>query len=331
MSRPIILELGLCLILLPGPFDGVAMARGGSAEAAIKEAESRLRGSAPVSALKKKAVSAPVEAPAPENFFTKLASAFTRPTAAPRVAAKADAPDELPEVTVRGTQSFRRESFRSSGADLRKLVSGIVMRLGPMQLEESDDAVMNPSADSLSLLAHPNIQPVVPVAPVPVPGSGRGGKPEYAPNPLTEHRRSWLAAKVAEKLGGMEKGQVVSAPPEKERVEEPKGAPSNVGPDRESIELLALLAVSGEGNGAKGRTDAEVRVSALSLLAGAPAASGPERDAGSRTRPAELKEQPLPSQQPLPVPAIKPAREIDPAGRTKILLLLQPEKLAGAP
>jgi hypothetical protein len=200
-----------------------------------------------------------------------------------------------------------------------------------MQLEESDDAVMSPSAESLSLLAHPNIQPMIPVAPVPVPGSGRAGSPEYAPNPLTEHRSSWLAAKVAERLGSMEKSQVALAAPKREQVEEPKAAPAHVGPGRESIELMALLAVSGEGPEAKRRTEAEARVSALSLLADAPAGLGTEQDVGPKTRPAELKEQPIPSQQPLPIPSMKPAREIDPAGRNRVLLLLQPEKFAGAP
>ncbi|RFC48721.1 MAG: hypothetical protein DVB23_000414 [Verrucomicrobia bacterium] len=334
MKTTSVFGIGLVLSLALGPFPGVAFARGNDAEAAIKEAEARLRASGPTSAPKKRVVAAP--APAPENLFSKLASAFGRPTTSARVATKAGATGELPEVTVRGAQGGRREGSRPSGADLRKLVSGIVMRLGPMQIEESDDAVMNPSADSLSLLAHPNIQPVIPVAPVPVPGSARTGKTEYAPNPLTEHRTSWLVAKVTEKLGAMEgAGKVPASSVAESNRTKVESAEPKVGPDRESIELMALLAVSGTDKAAAPRpvdkSEAESRVSALSLLASAGAGDEGPKEGEARERPVELKEQPLPSEQLLPIPAIKPAREIDSSSRNRVLMLLQPETLAGAP
>jgi hypothetical protein len=317
--------------LVLGGLTGGATARGSDAEAAVKEAEARLRASEPPSLSKerKPAATAPVQ----ENFFTKLANRLARPEATARSAPKVVAKSELPPVTVRGSQASQKSAPRGEGADLGKLVAGILMRLGPMQLEESDDAVMNPSADSLALLAHPNIQPVIPVAPVPIPGSARAGRPKFAPNPLTEHRSSWLVAKVAEKLDGMAGSKVAPEP----AVEKTQAPASEGDLSREKIELMALLAVSGGSEESPvavrmaTRSEPESRISALSLLTSVAAEEVSAEDA-AKERPSELKEfRRFPGQHLEPIPAIKPAREIESANRTKVLMLLQPEKLAGAP
>ncbi len=322
-------RLGLCLCLVIGSLTGHALARGSDAEAAIKAEESRLRSTEPQGLSKARC---PISAaPEQENFFTKLANRLARPDGSNRNAPKVVAQKELPAVTVRGTQSSQKQVGRGEGGDLGRLVAGILMRLGPMQIEESDDAVMNPSADSLSLLAHPNIQPVIPVAPVPIPGSGRTGEPKFAPNPLTEHRSSWLVAKVSEKLEGMDPVGPGAQPMEP--------APSESGEllEQQKVELMALLAVSGAAEKSSpaariaARSKPESRISALSLLANV-AAGEAAVDEAVKARPTELRElQRFPGQKLEPIPTIKPARELESANRTKVLMLLQPEKLAGAP
>jgi hypothetical protein len=268
-----------------------------------------------------------------ENFFTKFAARFSRPVP------KASGAREMPVVVVRET---RTTPNKSEPADLGKLFSGILQRLGPMQLEKSDDAVMNPPSDSLALLSHPNIQPTVPVAPVPVPGQS-SKKP--LPNPLTEQRNSWLAAKVTERLElmqGKEAAMLAKSAPRREAAPLPvkvDAAPADPAV-REGIELMAILAVSGDrggkADGLAKRSEAATRVDALSLLASASGETASHEDGGApftrSIRPSLLREVPrYPASKLKPVPVIKPVREIDSSDRTRVLVLLQPDSLAGAP
>jgi hypothetical protein len=333
MKTPFLQNLCLCATLAFGPFAGYALARGSDAGTAVKAAEARIRASQSNAAAKPKAVPAQAPSVAQENFFTKFAARFSRP------APKASGEREMPVVVVRES---RPAPAKSEPADLGDLVAGILQRLGPMQLEKSDDAVMNPPSDSLALLSHPNIQPTVPVAPVPVPGQS-GKKPLV--NPLTEHRSSTLAAKVIERLEemkGREAAMLARSAPKREATPVPvKVAPAQADPSvREGIELMAILAVSEERDAkpdvlAK-RTESATRVGALSLLASAAGETASHGEGnlpfGPSSRPSLLREVPrYPASKLQPVPVIKPVREIDSSDRTRVLVLLQPDSLAGAP
>ena len=341
MKMPSMQHICLCACLVLGPLSGIVGARGNDAAVAVKAVEAKLR--AETSTANKPRASAPVPpAPPQENFFTKLSrmmgvSPSASPAAPARVAKRSSGDKELPVVTVRENRS----ASKGEPVDLGKLVSGILQRLGPMELERSDDAVLNPSSDSLALLAHPNIQPIVPVAPIAAPGRASNSVP--LPNPLTEQRTSWLAAKVAEKLQVMQshdatlvaKAEVAPpAAPKSRAVESVK--------ERERIELMAILAVSQKSAPpapeAKLANRGEVgsRIGAVSLLAsaseGGEAGNISDPASGAKLRLAPLRELPrYPEAKLEPVPAIKPVREIESANRTRVLMLLQPDSLAGAP
>jgi len=202
-----------------------------------------------------------------------------------------------------------------------------------MQLENSDDAVLDPSSDSLALLNHPNIRPIVPVAPVPVPG--RSTSDVVPANPLTEQRTSWLAAKVAEKLGVMQGGAEVMVASSKQPLRTSVADKPDV--SREDIELMALLAVAGRNDESvdpqvAARTPAESRISALSLLAAATDSESSAEVIPPIKRPSALREVPrLPGFKLEPIPVIKPAQEIDAATRTRVLVLLKPDNFAAFP
>jgi len=339
MKTPFLPKLGLSLCLVLGVVPGLAMARGSDAGGAVKAAEARLRASqAPTvpgknrSAAERRTAVSAQPAAGTENFFTKFAARMTRAVAP----VQAEVGREMPVVTVRESRPVASKApsapeSRRFESELSKLVSGIVSRLGPMQMEFSDDEVLNPSADSLALMNHPNIRPVIPIAPVPVPGRLVGQAPTA--NPLTEQRTSWLATKVAEKLGLMRgEGAAVVAvePPKAVEQEEPDEV------TREIIELMSILSVPSQKTAPEAakvvaRTPTESRISALSLLAAVAEGDSSVGTPAPANRPAALREVPrFPGAKLETIPVINPAREIDAASRSRVLVLLKPDSLAAS-
>jgi hypothetical protein len=203
-----------------------------------------------------------------------------------------------------------------------------------MDLERTDEAVVNGSGDSLRWLAHPNVAPVVPVAAQPLP-FGLSGEVPVAPKVAAPGPEAQLLlGKAADKLERWGASEPAPAP----------GTPvsgQGTALSREEIETRALLAVAKQreaeddaGHLAE-RVPAESRLAPLGLLAGiteATAEVGPEEGAANNPRAGRRELRGLLEVDLQLIDLLPPARELKPAlERVRPLVLLQPDSLASRP